>query len=119
MMVGSSCGTLNAVHAMTTRMDTYICNDGRWSLIVGWVGSIRLVLQATHPVVTTLQGRQHTFSDRLYIGQHHSILVVFVHAGSRGRLVQHSSAPTPKGCVHTPLCMRWHVGGARTVVIMA
>ena len=52
MMECSSCGTLDASHTMTTRMDAYICNDGRWDLVVGRVGSIWLILEATHTVVT-------------------------------------------------------------------
>ena len=44
MMECSSCGTLNASHTMTTRVDADICNDGRWALV-------GLVLEATHTVV--------------------------------------------------------------------
>ena len=53
LMVECSSGrTLNASQAMTTMVDADICNDGRWALVVGRVGSIWLILEATHTVVT-------------------------------------------------------------------
>ena len=52
MMECSSGGTLNASHTMTTMVDADICNDRRWALVVGRVGSLGLILEATHTVVT-------------------------------------------------------------------